>query len=196
MADITYTPQFQSPAWHDNVDLIAAQGPRGFNAQFQSLRAELVALSSIVKQLNDAIASLNQGAQASSSMVQTLQAATSVVQAARWGDIKADGTIPAGSSNFSVTKAGTGLYDITFSPAFTTVPTVVAMQIWPWGEGSGPPSPPSIKSTGSITSTGMMTTDNAVVVGITPSQCRIKTGNGTGDATDRPFSFLAYGPTT
>lgn len=194
MADITYTPQFQAPTWHDSIDLIAAQGPRGFNAQFQSLQAELVNLSDIVKQLNDALVSLNQGAQTSNSAVQALQTALRAVQIARWGDIKADASIGAGSGNFTVKKAGTGLFDITFSPAFTAVPTVVAMQIYPWGNSDS--GSPAISSTGSITTMGMMTTDNAVVVGITLSQCRIKTGDGGGNASDRPFSFLAYGPTS
>ncbi|MGH2507302.1 MAG: hypothetical protein ACRDHZ_07840 [Ktedonobacteraceae bacterium] len=59
MADITYTPQYQSPTWSDNVDFVSAEGPGGFNAHFQSLQAELTTLSSIVKQLSDAILSTN-----------------------------------------------------------------------------------------------------------------------------------------
>ena len=57
---ITYTPQFQPPSWQDNVDLVAAAGPNGFNVQFQSLRAELDVLSAIVAQLSTTIITLSQ----------------------------------------------------------------------------------------------------------------------------------------
>ncbi|MGH2507301.1 MAG: hypothetical protein ACRDHZ_07835 [Ktedonobacteraceae bacterium] len=188
MATITYAPQYQPPNWHDNVDLVAAEGPRGFNAQFQGLQAELVALSGIVKQLNDAIVSANQTLQANNSAAQALQPVVSVVQAACWGHIKDNGSIAFGSGNFSVTKVSTGVYDIAFKSAFTSLPSVIVTQVFPDVD--------SINTVGNITSAGGSVLDNAVVVGIIKEQCRIKTGGGDGVAADRRFSFLAYGPTT
>lgn len=58
MADpqpITYTPQFQAPIWQDNVDLVTAGGPNGFNAQFKSLQAEFNVINGIVQQVNTVI---------------------------------------------------------------------------------------------------------------------------------------------
>lgn len=188
MADIIYTPQFQPPNWHDNVDLVAAEGPRGFNAQFQGLQAELAALSTIVKQLNDAIVSANQTLLANNTAAQALQPAVAVLQAACWGNIRSDGTIAFGSGNFTVTKPSTGVYDIAFKSAFTSLPTVVVTQVYP--------NQDTKNAMGDITSAGGSTLDNAVIVGILKGQCRIQIGGGSGVAADRYFSFLAYGPTT
>lgn len=185
MADITYTPQFQPPAWRDNVDFVSAEAPGGFNAQFQALQAELMQLSGIVKELNDAIQSANQSLLTTGSVIQTLQAPAQVVQADCWGDIKSDGTIAAGSGNFTVKKAGTGVYDIVFTTAFTAIPVALATQVW-----QAPASSDTIS-----TSQGNIK-DNAVLIGVTPSLCRFKTGDSGGSASDRNFSFLAYGPTT
>src|SRR5579883_1217976 len=85
MADITYTPLYQPPAWRDNVDFVSAEGPGGFNAQFQALQAELAQLSSVVKQLSDAIQSANQALLTTGSVIQTLQLPARVIQAACWG---------------------------------------------------------------------------------------------------------------
>src|SRR5579883_438564 len=182
MADITYTPQFQPPNWHDNVDLVAAEGPRGFNAQFQGLQADLAALSTIVKQLNDAIVNANQTLLANNKAAQALQPTVKVVQSACWGNIRADGTIFDGSGNFTVTKAGTGVYDIAFKSAFASVPTVVVTQVFPIKD--------TTNTMGDTTSAGGSVLDNAVVVGILKGQCRIQIGGGDGAAADRNFSFL------
>lgn len=56
---ITYTPQFQPPDWEDNVDLVTAAGANGFNIQFQNLRDELDALSTIIQQLSKQISDTN-----------------------------------------------------------------------------------------------------------------------------------------
>src|SRR5579883_3076238 len=126
MADITYTPLYQPPAWRDNVDFVSAEGPGGFNAQFQALQAELAQLSSVVKQLSDAIQSANQALLTTGSVIQTLQLPARVIQAACWGEIKADGTVANGSSNFTAKKASTGVYDIVFTTAFTAIPVALA----------------------------------------------------------------------
>lgn len=57
---ITYTAQFRAPVWQDNVDLVSAGGPNGFNAQFKSLQAEFNAFNGIVQQLNTAISNFVQ----------------------------------------------------------------------------------------------------------------------------------------
>jgi hypothetical protein len=57
---ITYTPQFQAPVWQDNVDLVLAGGPNGFNTQFKSLQAEFDMLKGIVQQLNTTISTSTQ----------------------------------------------------------------------------------------------------------------------------------------
>ena len=168
MADpppITYTPQFQPPTWQDNVDLVWFEGPNGFDAQFKSLRKELDVLSGVVKQLSDTITSVS-------------QTANSMIQAIRWGYIKADGTILSGSKNFRIARVGIGLWDIFFDPPFSATPAIQATEIF----------------NGEITHMGGNTLDNAVVVAATLSQCRIKVGASTGAATDRHFSFMAYGP--
>lgn len=188
MPDITYSPQFQPPNWHDNVDLVAAEGPRGFNAQFQALQAELTRLSTVVKQLNDALVSANQTLQTNNSAAQTLQPTVNVLQAACWGNIRGDGTIFGGSSNFTVTKVSSGVYDIAFKVAFTSLPTVIVTQVYP--------NKDSTNAFGDTTSAGGSTLDNAVVAGIIKGQCRIIIGGGNGVPSDRYFSFLAYGPTT
>ena len=196
MTDITYTPQFQPPVWQDNVDLMLAGGPKGFNIQFKSLRDELDALSRVVKQLSDTINIVSQtanaantAAQAASTPANAANAANSTIQAIRWGVINSDGTKMSGSTNFTVTKAGTGFYNIIFDPAFTSIPAIQVTQIY-WGTRSSAMTPTgTIKTVG-----GGDTRDNNVVSSTDMRQCTIKTGDSNGDANDRPFCFIAYGP--
>jgi hypothetical protein len=90
------------------------------------------------------------------------------------GVINANGTIAQGTG-FTVSKVGTGLYDISFSNGFPGLPSVVATQ-WYFGNG-----------------TGGDTRDNAVVVSVSNSSTRIKTGGGDGAASDRVFGFIVMG---
>lgn len=46
-----------------------------------------------------------------------------------WGKVASTGTVSIGSSDFSVTKTGTGVYAVTFKRAFARTPVVVGMQI-------------------------------------------------------------------
>lgn len=55
MADITYNPKYVAPFYRDNVDLVSAESPNGFNVQFSALQSEFGQLSQVVKQLNDAV---------------------------------------------------------------------------------------------------------------------------------------------
>ncbi len=60
MADITYTPKYVAPFYRDNVDLVSAEGPIGFNFQFSALKAEFDQLVQVVSQLNTAIKAAGQ----------------------------------------------------------------------------------------------------------------------------------------
>ncbi|SRR6266568_425199 len=92
-----------------------------------------------------------------------------------WGIVSADGT-PAAGSGYTVHKdAGAGLYDITFTTAFTTRPAVLVSQLFP--------NQPD--------SQGGDTRDNAVVVWTDKTYCRIVTGQYEGIHQNRDFSFLA-----
>ncbi|HEY5005010.1 MAG TPA: hypothetical protein VII61_17735 [Ktedonobacteraceae bacterium] len=55
-----YTPQFQPPGWRDNVDLVSADGPNGFNAQFTTLRAELDTISNRISEIIAALQTVGQ----------------------------------------------------------------------------------------------------------------------------------------
>lgn len=99
------------------------------------------------------------------------------------GIILGDARIYTGSG-FSVSKAGTGLYDITFAQAFPSVPAASATQIYgliDYGNATG-------------TNAGGNTRDNAVIAHLSANKMRVKTGNGEGDASDRPFSLVVIGP--
>lgn len=78
--------------------------------------------------------------------------------------------------HFHVTKVTTGTYDIHFESHFANVPVVVATQVW---KDSGP--------------LGGNALDNVVLIDVTPSMFRIKTGNMDGNASDRDFTFIALG---
>ena len=87
------------------------------------------------------------------------------------GFVRSNGTI-VGGSGYTVRREQRGLYRITFSRPFSTRPAVVAAQ---------------------HTGTGSNTRDNAIVTDIQGDWCRVKTGNGSGDADDRHFCFFAMG---
>lgn len=95
-----------------------------------------------------------------------------------WGIIQPDAKIFSGSG-FRVDKTDVGVYTILFDTAYNSVPAVTATQIYPW------PMDPS--------SHGGDTRDNVVVVFIATDRVRIHTGDNTGAATDRAFSFDVNG---
>lgn len=55
---ISYTPVFQLPNWRDNIDRVSADGPNGFNIQFAGLLNEFNQISTVVSELNAAIAAV------------------------------------------------------------------------------------------------------------------------------------------
>jgi hypothetical protein len=98
------------------------------------------------------------------------------------GTVGADGSGLAGIGfkGFTVTKNSTGLYTITFSTAFSFVPTVVATQQYP--------------ANNDFVDVVQDTKDNAVIVGVDTTKCQVKCGNGDGKVADRRFHFIAIGP--
>ena len=94
------------------------------------------------------------------------------------GTVESNGTALPGTGfkGFTVTRNSTGVYTITFDPAFSFVPTVVATQEYPSDFGSGGD-----------------TRDNAVVVGVDKTKCKIKCGDNEGKSSDRRFHFIAIG---
>ena len=101
------------------------------------------------------------------------QLATTIVT----GFIARDGSKISGDGDYDVVKANRGLYNIVFRPPFAVTPVVVATQVFP----------------NDVNNQGGSTRDNAVIVGITERQFRVKVGNGNGDPEDRDFTFIATG---
>jgi hypothetical protein len=94
------------------------------------------------------------------------------------GTVQANNTI-AGGGGFTVTKNGGGRYIITFATPFSDMPSVTVAQIHP--------------STNTGNTDSGSTTDNAVIYGISNTMVKIATGDGSGNRTDRAFSFIAIG---
>lgn len=93
------------------------------------------------------------------------------------GFISKAGERISGVGDYTVVKSGTGLYNVVFRPPFAAPPVVVSTQVFPNNIADG----------------GGSTRDNAVIVGITDQQVRIKVGDGNGSAQDRDFTFIAMG---
>lgn len=90
------------------------------------------------------------------------------------GQVEANGDVSIGTG-FTASKIVTGIYQINFNPPFSNWPIVVATQRGP--EASN-------------------TRDNALIVGIGYEWAKIKVGDDSGVARDRPFNFIAVGPRT
>jgi hypothetical protein len=77
-----------------------------------------------------------------------------------------------------------GLYDITFTPGFPSIPAASATQIF------------GRANTGNeaATSEGGDTTDNAVIAHLSADRMRVKTGGSSGRESPRFFSFIVIGP--
>ncbi len=56
---ITYTPQFSHQDWVDNVDRVQAGGDSGFNVRFHGIEGEFSTLTTVVKEISDAIDTLS-----------------------------------------------------------------------------------------------------------------------------------------
>lgn len=92
------------------------------------------------------------------------------------GNVNSNGTKQTGY-DFQVQRLGKGIYEITFSVPFPTVPTLLVTQ--------------NYRSWDDFTYGGGSTLDNAVVIAVSEEKAKIKTGGDKGAAGDRNFSFLA-----
>lgn len=93
------------------------------------------------------------------------------------GTISKEGKVLTGAG-IRVTARATGLYTITFLPAFKSRPSASVTQIYPSADDFGG---------------GGDTRDNAVIVGLNTTTIKIKTGGSGGGAEDRAFSFIVVG---
>ena len=87
---------------------------------------------------------------------------------------------PSGGTGYTVARPATGIYDVTFQTQFGDIPTIVVTQHYP--------------DSNDFTSTGGETLDNCVIVAVSAAKARIKCGNGSGNADNRRFEFIAVGP--
>lgn len=95
-----------------------------------------------------------------------------------FGIVTPEGTIYAGNG-FRVDRVDKGIYTVAFESIFNIVPSVNVTEIHPW------PMDPS--------GHGGDTRDNAVIIAITNDRFRVKTGDASGDAQNRAFSFTVIG---
>ncbi|APR79296.1 Flagellar hook-length control protein FliK [Minicystis rosea] len=92
------------------------------------------------------------------------------------GVIGPSGAVLSGAG-FTVTKPLTGVYDVTFNVAFSSMPTVVVTQMY----------------NGDLGYSAGNTLDNAVVVGVSITKARFKIGDAGGNGADRHFHFIVVG---
>jgi hypothetical protein len=93
------------------------------------------------------------------------------------GAVNSNGTIYSGGG-FSVSRFGTGWYQVSFSEPFMQVPAVVVSQQF-----------------GAFTTSdsGGNRRDNALTTMMTPTATQLVTGDGNGNSSDRNFAFIATG---
>jgi cytoskeletal protein CcmA (bactofilin family) len=102
------------------------------------------------------------------------------------GIVNSDGTKFGGGEGFTVKSvaANRGLYDITFTPGFPSIPAASATQIFGQAYTLNAPA----------TSEGGDTRDNAVIAHLSADRMRVKTGGSNGGESNRVFSFIVIGP--
>ncbi len=89
------------------------------------------------------------------------------------------------ADGYSVAKIGTGLYDIKFKQPFSDLPGASVTQVH---------SPDTDPFNEVNDSKGGDVLDNAVIVAISKTRLRLKTGASGGQTRDRDFSFVVIGP--
>ena len=95
-----------------------------------------------------------------------------------WGCVTANGFIYSGSG-FKVTRTDIGRYEIIYDSQFSGTPAVVVTQNYPgWDD---------------FTTGGGSSLDNCVLVASDQTHFKVRTGDGTGGASDRNFTFIAMG---
>ena len=90
------------------------------------------------------------------------------------GTVNADGSRKSGDE-FSSNKTTKGHYVVSFRPAFTQISGGSVTQVYP-NDGD--------------------TRDNAVIISLNADSVYLKTGDSSGDAQDRSFSFIFAGTGT
>lgn len=98
------------------------------------------------------------------------------------GSVNQNGSRLSGAG-WDVSKAGTGLYDITFGSAFSQTPAGVVTQVCSFDNADGVPA---------LCDTRI----SAVITGISSTRMRVMTGNSAGNTVDRNFCFIVMGPRT
>lgn len=94
-----------------------------------------------------------------------------------YGTVSKDGK-KLGGSGYSVSHtAGTGIYFVTFEQPFNKLPGASTTQVFP----------------NDASSKGGNTKDNALLIYLSTEQMNVKTGNDSGDAKDRDFTFIVVG---
>jgi hypothetical protein len=97
---ITYTPLFSHQDWVDNVDRVQAGGDSGFNVRFHGIEGEFSTLTTVVKEISDAIDSLS-AAPAAKTFTTALTPAltpTSTLAAQQWQHVDGAATMPPGQT--------------------------------------------------------------------------------------------------
>ncbi|MET7479568.1 hypothetical protein ABZT17_35115 [Streptomyces sp. NPDC005648] len=56
MTDLSYTPTFEPTDWIDNVSLITADGPDGFNVRFDAIQGDLHRAATVITEIDAALA--------------------------------------------------------------------------------------------------------------------------------------------
>jgi len=115
-------------------------------------------------------------------VIPNANSSSSVTQRIIAGSVNNNGTVVSGSG-FYVLKVGNGLYEIIFTKPFSVIPSGSVAQVYP-NTGSN-----YITDYGN----GGSTQDNAIITGMANSKVRIKTGDGSGNASDRSFTFIFVG---
>jgi hypothetical protein len=113
-----------------------------------------------------------------------------------WGNVGFSGGDPTilsgskdanGSYNFSINRADKGVFFVSFpQDFFNQVPVVIVTQIWNGGNTTTtvPADKPYLSGSA---------LDNAALVGVSVTKCKLITGDENGNLTDRMFGFVAVG---
>jgi len=97
---ITYTPQFSHQDWVDNVDRVQAGGDSGFNVRFHGIEGEFSTLTTVVKEISDAIDTLSAAPPAKTFTTALTPALTptSTLAANQWQHVDGAAVMPPGQT--------------------------------------------------------------------------------------------------
>lgn len=97
---ITYNPSFSHTDWVDNVDRVQAGGDTGFNIRFHGIEGEFASLSTVVKQISDALDTLSAAPPAKTVVTAVTPALvpTTTIAAQQWQHVPGAATAPPGQT--------------------------------------------------------------------------------------------------